>query len=183
MSNCSAINNRYCRHDFDLYYHESSTKLVPGYIPDPHTSRGVYDKIGTFNPKVLTIGSITKAENKNTYSVIVDAAKPYVYLAFHYKGGCVSLYSASVHYYRCLSMALSSTLVQLPLTTSPANGSLRVKGSCAQRTNPLTNESDLYGYCKADGEWSIERYHVECGCDKGYVKVLVNSGAECKGNI
>ena len=153
-------------------------------IPDPFTSRNVYEKIATLSPKVLTSqGSITaKAENKETHSFVVNKTMPYMYLAFQYKGGCISLHSVSVDYYRCTHKALSSSLVELPATVSPANGSLQVKGSCAQNTKPLTNTSDLYGFCKADGEWSTDMYHGQCGCDVGYGKVSSGgSGAECRG--
>ncbi|XP_031575449.1 ephrin type-A receptor 7-like isoform X2 [Actinia tenebrosa] len=182
MSDCSVINNQYCRQNFSLYLHESPTQLPDKSFPNPYTNLGIFEKIGTSSPKVLTTGSLDQAQrNKETFSAMVN--KPYAYLALYYQGGCVKLFSVSVQYYQCPSIKLSSNLVQLPQTIAPANNSTKVKGSCssAQHLKPLTNESDLYGYCQDDGEWSTDRYHGECGCDYGYGKVAtVSGGSECR---
>ncbi|XP_031575474.1 ephrin type-B receptor 1-B-like isoform X2 [Actinia tenebrosa] len=185
MSDCSVINNQYCRQNFSLYLHKSRTQLSIGSLPDPYKNLDIFEKIGTSSPKVLsTAGNLDQAQrNKETFSVMVDAAKPYVYLAFHYQGGCVKLFSVTVQYYKCPSIKLSSNLVKLPQTIAPADNSTKVKGSCssAQHLKPLTNESDLYGYCQEDGEWSTDRYRGECGCDYGYGKVAtVSAGSECR---
>lgn len=183
VQNCSAIRNaQHCKHEFDLYAHQTSNIYTPDKIPDPYLTRGsFYEKIGTLKPKVISVPKLQEAQNFETHSFKIRPGNNYVYLALHYRGGCLVVYGVHVHYYRCPSLALSSSLIQLPLTTSPANGSVQVKGSCTEHAEPMTNVNDLFGYCEADGKWSKDLNRGECLCEAGFEKVFVNSGSECKG--
>jgi len=183
VSNCSTLLFRYCKEIFNLYVYKTSVIHTPtgNRVPDPATTPEVYKLFGTTKPNVLTVRYFNKAENTETYYFLTNATTPNYYLAIQYRGGCFKLYGVTVSYSVCQSLALPSGIIQLPLTVAPANGSIQVSGSCAQHVQPLANNSALYGYCKADGEWNTNMFRGECWCDAGYGKYSVGLGAECKG--
>ncbi|XP_048585722.1 ephrin type-A receptor 4 [Nematostella vectensis] len=178
---CSSLSDGlYCRHDFDVYAHQSETQYS-GPVPDPNNSpSGTYSKIGTLNAtKLSSLGN--KTQNVQTLSLILENSKPYVYLSLHYKGGCLAVQSILVEYFRCADMALPSSLVQLGATVAPANNSIKVSGACAPNSKQVSGAGDLYGYCQSDGEWSSGLFSGECQCDAGHQNTTTGGGgAECQ---
>ncbi|EDO39123.1 predicted protein [Nematostella vectensis] len=179
---CSSFSGgSYCRHDFDVYAHQSETQYW-GLAPDPNNSPpGTYSKIGTLNATKLWTSFVNKTQNVQTFSLILENSKPYVYLALHYNGGCLAVQSILVEYFRCADMTLPSTLVQLRATVAPANNSINVSGACAPNSKQVSGAGDLYGYCQSDGEWSSGLFSGECQCDAGHQNTTTGGGgAECQ---
>ncbi|EDO39124.1 predicted protein [Nematostella vectensis] len=179
---CSSFSvGSYCRHDFDVYAHQSETQYS-GLAPDPNNSPPqTYSKMGTLNATKLWTSFGNKTQNVQTLSLILENSKPYVYLALHYKGGCLAVQSILVEYFRCMNMTLPSTLVQLGATVAPANNSINVSGACAPNSKQVSGAGDLYGYCQSDGEWSSGLFSGECQCEAGHQNTTTGGGgAECQ---
>ncbi|XP_048586044.1 ephrin type-A receptor 4 isoform X3 [Nematostella vectensis] len=179
---CSSFSGgSYCRHDFDVYAHQSET-LYWGPVPDPNSSpSGTFSNIGTLNATKLWTSLENKIQNVQTLSLILQNSKPYVYLALHYKGGCLAVQSILVEYFRCADMTLPSTLVQLGPTVAPANNSINVSGVCAPNSKQVSGAGDLHGYCQSDGEWSSGLFSGECQCEAGHQNTTTGGGgAECQ---
>ncbi|XP_048581123.1 ephrin type-B receptor 1-B isoform X2 [Nematostella vectensis] len=167
--NCTAIGSpEHCHYNFDIYIMESQDK--PEISPNPYLDSELFKRIGTLKPTVVKYDKNDPGDNRNSVSVVLANTTQYVYFALHYTGGCIGVKDFIVSYNQCPKMALSSSLVELPRTVSPAKGSQKVKGNCVAHSQPLTDESELYGYCQSNGEWSPAMYtsRHRCMCHAGY---------------
>lgn len=151
-------------------------------LPEPFSMPQEYEKFATTKPNI-TVVSVTKPDNTETYSFLANSSALYYYLAIQSRGGCFILYNLTISYSVCPSLALPSGLIQLPRTMAPVSGSIQVSGSCAANAQPLDKNMTLYGECNANGEWSSNVTSGECWCKAGYGKYLVGLSANCKGQL
>ncbi|KXJ07080.1 Ephrin type-B receptor 2 [Exaiptasia diaphana] len=183
VSKCSSVPSiQYCKEHVNLYVYKTAIEHSTSGIPEPWVKPKVYHLFGTTFPKILdTSGSLSRSfANNDTYSFLTNSTTRYYYIALQYRGGCFELYSVTISYSVCPSLALPTGLIQLPKTIAPANGTIRVPGSCAANAQPLADNATLYGNCKANGEWIMEVISDQCLCKAGYGRYLNGSGAVCK---
>jgi len=176
----------YCKESLALYVHKTSNVYDgsrQNRVPEPGSMPEEYENFASTNPKILVSSDITKPDNNETYSFSTNSSALYYYLAIQYRGGCFSLYNVTISYSVCPSVALPSSLIQLPRTMAPVSGSIKGFGACPANAEPLANNVTLYGECNANGEWSSNVTSGECWCSEGYGKYLNGSGGQCKGEI
>ncbi|XP_020902227.1 ephrin type-B receptor 1-B [Exaiptasia diaphana] len=179
VSNCStSVSLAYCKEALKLYVYNTATQHK---VPEPWQTPDVYHIFGITSPTNRSTGSLSRNfANTEKHSFLTNPSTPYYYLAIQYQGGCFELYSVTISYSVCPSLALPTGLIQLPRTIAPANGTIRVPGSCAENAQPLADNATLYGNCKANGEWSSQVISDRCLCKAGYGRYLNGSGAVCK---
>ncbi|XP_028518913.1 ephrin type-B receptor 2 isoform X2 [Exaiptasia diaphana] len=185
VSKCSSVPSiTNCKETLKLYVHKTAIQhsFVNNRVPEPWKTLEVYQVFGTTSATNLSTGSLSRSfANTETYSFLTNSSTPYHYFAMQYRGGCFELYSVTISYSVCPSIALPTGLVQLPRTISPANGTIEVSGRCLENAvQPLANNATLYGHCQSNGEWGSEAAGGECLCKAGYGRYLNGPGAVCK---
>ena len=173
---CSSISvaKPFCRHDFDLYVYQTTTKLPNDKWPMPPPIGG-YQKIS--NVTATNLGDKNSLpRNTKTLSVAIKDRGSYVLLAVHDQGACLGLLSFRVSYNVCPSSTLPVLLMSLPRTVAPSVTSVAIKvnGSCI--ANSVSTSGETYAFCQSNGEWNTSE-QAKCQCKRGFMK----TGKECKG--
>jgi len=159
ITSCSKIFNNggyYCANVFDLFVHQSDQLIADKLLyPDPLSNSAAYKKIAEIN-------QITDIRTSETISVLVEGK--HVILAFHNYGACSTLFSVKVTYNVCPDETLTSSLMSLPRTVTPANDSqpVRVKGNCDK--DAVQVSGSLYVHCESNGEWNTTGLEGKCIC-------------------
>ncbi|KXJ21040.1 Ephrin type-A receptor 3 [Exaiptasia diaphana] len=190
--NCSGKEMRdvkYCKESFDIYVHLASEMYNTGKIPNPYLNHSAYDLKSAVSPKYMVMGftyedikNIRSSTNRETYRIDLRQGYPYVYIAFRYTGGCISVCRVSAQYYQCPAKTLSESLIRVPMTKAPPNGSERVRGQCFPYAQPESNGNEPFWLCEAEGKWSENSNIGMCICKAGYDKVNTSKReAECQG--
>ena len=173
---CSSITiaASFCRHDFDLYVHQTTTELQSHNWPMPPPI-GEYKKIS--NVTATELGDKVPAPtNTKTLSIPINDRGSYVLLAVHDQGACLNLLSFRVSYNVCPSSIRSDLLMSLPRTVAPnvTSDVIKVNGSCI--ADSLSASGETYAFCQSNGEWNTSE-RAKCQCKRGFTK----TGKECKG--
>ena len=173
---CSSISaaKPFCRHDFDLYVYQTTTKLPKDKWPMPPPIGG-YQKIS--NVTATELGdSQSLPRNTKTLSVAIKDRGYYAFLAVHDQGACLNLLSFRVSYNVCPSSILPDLLMTLPRTVPPnvTSDAIKVNGSCIANSTSASGET--YAFCQSNGEWNTSE-RAKCQCKRGFTK----TGKECKG--
>ena len=169
---CSSISvaKPFCRHDFDLYVYQTTTKLPNDQWPIPPNG---YKKISNVTATDLGVGQ-SKPTNTKTLSIPIKDRGSYVFLAVHDQGACLGLLSFRVSYNVC--PARSDLLMSLLRTVAPnvTSDAIKVNGSCI--ANSVSASGETYAFCQSNGEWNTSD-RAKCQCKRGFMK----AGKECKG--
>ena len=173
---CSSVSvaKPFCRHDFDLYVYQTTTKLPIDKWPIPPPTGG-YKKISNVTATELGNGH-SKPTNTKTLSVAIKDRGYYAFLAVHDQGACLGLLSFRVSYNVCPFSTLSDLLMSLPRTLAPnvTSDAIKVNGSCI--ANSVSANGETYAFCQSNGEWNTSE-RAKCQCKRGFMK----AGKECKG--
>ncbi|XP_046862211.1 uncharacterized protein LOC124455593 [Xenia sp. Carnegie-2017] len=102
-----------------------------------------------------------EAKGKKNLSIVLLSA-----------GSCTTINKITISYFVCEKN--TSTLLHLPRTVAPSNGTLRVNLSCPSNALSLGGEQP-YGLCSSKGKWTKLS---QCICKKGYT---LNSAGVCTG--
>ncbi|KXJ21015.1 Ephrin type-A receptor 2 [Exaiptasia diaphana] len=178
---------KYCKESFDIYVHLASEMYTTGKIPNPYLNHGAYDLKSAVSPKYMVMGfayedmrNIRSLTNVETYPIDLRQEYPYVYIAFRYTGGCISMSRVIAHYYQCPAKTLSESLIRVPMTMSPPCGSQGVRGQCFPYAQPESYGNEPFWFCEAEGKWSNNSKGM-CICKAGYDKVNTSKReAECQ---
>ena len=174
---CSSISGAkpFCRHDFDLYVYQTTTRLPNDKWPMPPPIGG-YKKISNVIATDLGVGQ-SKPTNTKTLSIPINDRGYYVLLAVHDQGACLDLLSFRVSYNVCPSSTLPAVLMRLPRTVAPnvTSDAIKVNGSCI--ANSVSASGETYAFCQSNGEWNTSE-RAKCQCKRGFTK----TGKECKGS-
>ena len=162
----------YCRHEFDLYVYQTTTKLTNVPMPPPI---GGYKKISNVTATELGDKS-SRPTNTKTISVAIKDRNSSVVLAVHDQGACLGLLSFRVSYNVCPSSTLPDLLMSLPKTFPPnvTSEAVKVNGTCI--ANSVSASGETYAFCQSNGEWNTSE-RAKCQCERGFMK----TGKECKG--
>ena len=106
---------------------------------------------------------IYEAKGKKSFSIVLLSA-----------GSCTRIEKITISYFVCEKNP--SSLLHLPRTVSPRNGTLRVNLACS--LNALSPGSEKpYGLCSSKGKWIK---FSPCVCKQGYT---LNLSGDCTGKL
>ena len=164
-----------CRHDLDLYVHQTTMNMSSDKWPLPPTG---YRKIGNVTATDLWDGrSANEPRNTVILSVAIKERESYVFLALHDRAACAFVWSFLVSCTVCPSVELSAFLIKLPRTFAPdfVSDVIKVKGSCVE--NSVVSGS--HALCQSNGEWNTSNL-TKCLCKRGF---MATGRTKCKGEI